>query len=715
MNELDAYSTCICGSGKKVKFCCNQFVDDMLRISRLFDQRHFPMVLQALDAFSRKPGQLPHTRAWARLIRVGVHESADELEAAEKLVQEVLQEIPDHPMANLKNASLRLFRSGYFAAQDAIERGFFSANGRLPRPAALVAHLSALKLIQLPHPLAAIAYATLAARLEPNIETINNTRDYIASRLSHPYPLRRTYPVRVPVEEQAAPTHEMRKTIVLAGLGCWSQAAKRFQTAAEAQTGAAAAVLWGNVAMCRANVGDDAAAVAAFRKAAAAEPDFDKAVEAEAMAQLVATMSLSEKAWILSTSIPLANPASQVLSVLDRHPRLRRLNDSSSDPEVAAAYSIAAEVPAGESFVRQLAKLNVNIVDQNAAGGSAMKTKLILLAPEGVENEEACQLIRAIPEFEISIWPESQQSLAMPVEILRVMTDLVPPADLTTDTFQTWVGHKRELTQTAWLNTPLPALGGKTPIAAAAAPELKTALAAAVMAFEAVALTHGVIAEMDLLRNRLGVSAPQPLRLAPGAALDALSGFEIRRLDLHELADLDLLKLVNICLNLKLDIVLNPAAEEMLTRPDLAGQPGVAYLCRVIAQKCFLGGRYDEGYLWLARGRDTARGDTDDEIMERLQLDILEFNARIRQPADPEFMTVAVRLWNYFGPKFPNLREQFRPRLMELGVSGPWNAESEFVGAGSHAADAAAGEGLWTPAANPPASEQKLWLPGQPE
>ena len=64
--EIDVYQDCLCGSGKKLKFCCLPIAGDIIRIMRFQDSNQPAAALAALEALDKKPIRAPWSRAWIK-------------------------------------------------------------------------------------------------------------------------------------------------------------------------------------------------------------------------------------------------------------------------------------------------------------------------------------------------------------------------------------------------------------------------------------------------------------------------------------------------------------------------------------------------------------------------------------------------------------------------------------------------------------------------
>ena len=53
-DELDVYQLCPCGSGKKLKFCCQAIVGEMLKIAELQQSHQHRAALTLLETIEKK-------------------------------------------------------------------------------------------------------------------------------------------------------------------------------------------------------------------------------------------------------------------------------------------------------------------------------------------------------------------------------------------------------------------------------------------------------------------------------------------------------------------------------------------------------------------------------------------------------------------------------------------------------------------------------------
>ena len=94
--------------------------------------------------------------------------------------------------------------------------------------------------------------------------------------------------------------------------------------------------------------------------------------------------------------------------------------------------------------------------------------------------------------------------------------------------------------------------------------------------------------------------------------------------------------------------------------------------------------------------------------------EIHELMIRSQRADDTKIPEIAAKLWNYYVPKLPEVRDMIVGVLNELTIPGPWNSPLQPIGAAQPLAAAGVGSsGIWSPEAESAGQPSKLWLPGQ--
>ncbi|HID23127.1 MAG TPA: hypothetical protein EYP14_12095, partial [Planctomycetaceae bacterium] len=307
----DVYEPCLCGSGRKLKFCCYRALSDIERIDRLLDNNQNRLALQALDDLLKKHAN----NRWALIHRAFLHQELGQLEEALADVERLLAIDETHPLGVILQARLRLERDGYAKSRGAIQRAFQRA-GRKVRDEAASLALEIASRLRMDHPMACRRYLMLAMDLWED-EDYQLEAFLILVRLetddSVPYPLRGPRELLSPSDE-SDPPEELRTALKLARVGCFDAAAGLFRKLADQSP--ENPLYWYNAGLCHAWDANPRRAAEALHRAAGCASDFEDAVEWETLAQLL-ELSLDEhKTGYVFRCVP-TDSASRVISVLD--------------------------------------------------------------------------------------------------------------------------------------------------------------------------------------------------------------------------------------------------------------------------------------------------------------------------------------------------------------------------------------------------------------
>src|SRR5215218_3474017 len=90
--SIDVYQPCPCGSGKKLKFCCVDIVNEMTKVQRLYDNQQFRMALQSLDGLEKSHPANP----WISTVRASILMEEDHPDEAVALLSRMAEKHPNH-------------------------------------------------------------------------------------------------------------------------------------------------------------------------------------------------------------------------------------------------------------------------------------------------------------------------------------------------------------------------------------------------------------------------------------------------------------------------------------------------------------------------------------------------------------------------------------------------------------------------------------------
>ena len=352
-SKMDVYAPCPCGSGKKIKFCCQNALKEMDRIARLHESQQTDKALEAIDELAAeypKAPIVPITRAQLLM-------EEERFDEAASTMREFLKENENSANGTGLYALARFMDVGFQEARPDIHRAFQVCAQSAPE---IIASLAAqiAEDVLMSSSMAAREHLALALRLtrEPQ------ERQALFQRLMQidgaqeiPYPMRGAHQLE-PVDSTEETEKDLKTALRLTMLGCWEIAAKLYTRAAD-HLGDNWAI-WKNIALCRVWDTNHEGAAEAFHKAAELAPNFDDGVECETLAQLLELPNVEEQVEIISTRFQL-NSTSKVLTTLDEAPRLHRLVDQqpepNQNPQVVARYLVLdREEPGKDEEINQL-------------------------------------------------------------------------------------------------------------------------------------------------------------------------------------------------------------------------------------------------------------------------------------------------------------------------------------------------------------------------
>ncbi|MBS0261760.1 MAG: hypothetical protein JSS02_07370, partial [Planctomycetes bacterium] len=224
--DLNVYQPCPCGSGKKIKFCCQAILPDMARVADLQETQHFGQAIALLEKLDKKISPRENwSRAWVKTAIAICKSGMGETGAARDSVGELLKDLPEHPLGLCLHAMFSLMVDGYPAAMRSVNRAFQYALKTQPFPLAEIARLVGNEMAAKGSFVGAGQFLGLATRLDSeNKRALEDFREFLGDQFI-PYPLRDSYVLQdLPPEHPLFPQFKQAKE--LAGQFRFSEAAK---------------------------------------------------------------------------------------------------------------------------------------------------------------------------------------------------------------------------------------------------------------------------------------------------------------------------------------------------------------------------------------------------------------------------------------------------------------------------------------------------------
>ncbi len=716
---MDSYSLCPCGSGKKVKFCCQAILPELSKIERLQENNQPRMAIQLIDKLLKDHpdhGWLVTQRAMALFNEQRFAEARDSLVP-------FLHRQPDHPLANVLLATAVSQLEPYPASKKIIHRAFLKGTATEPTLVSLLAGRIAAYHLDEGNFMAARQHMAMVLRLGSEQERQQTLMAMleIDADASIPYPLRGVQPLPkyTPVEA-GMPIY--RRAMKLAALGCYEEAGDSLDKVAELDAEMPEA--WHTLGLMRAWDGDAKRAAVALRHAARLYTDFDAAVAVETVAQLL-ERELPENSVSTRMRGYTVDSLSRLLTRLDNEDRLSRVlfGPDEQQAQLSARYDILDRPqPTSEELAMLTMETaprvigRIGLFDKRDADSPA---RAIITGIEGDRLLAATQLFEAAAgdlavqndavlqrddngEFDDVVvrHPQDEITLSDPLFVPQET-----PAPIRKKLRLEMLQHA---VYKNWMNAPQPALGGNSPLQAQSEESLRVPLAAAVYVLDTFMDGRDQILDLDALRQQLGLQTPASMSITADSDLNAFTTTQLQQVDLKTLDDTQFERLMQRLLvtkNCRQGYTVLKEFVEHRSKAATQDQQETMQAHASLADICSSALRPDEALEWIEKGFQFAK-ESGAPFQSLLFWKMRELGYRAADPEDPLLKDLLLELWNHYGTKVPQVRERLTEVVQVLGIDPPW--ERAILTAST---SDTGGVLLSAETSSTVAGEKKLWLP----
>ncbi|MDB4731400.1 hypothetical protein OAF74_01045 [bacterium] len=710
---MDPYAPCPCGSGKKVKFCCQAILPEMAKIERLQENNQPHMALQVIDKLLKEHpdnGWLVTQRAMA------LFNDEAFVEARDGLVP-FLRNNPEHPLANAMLALAVSQSDTIEKSKKVIHRAFLKSMASEPQLVAILAGKLVSNYLEEGQDMAARQHMAIVLRLgseEDRQRTLMAMLELDADT-SVPYPLRGGHPL--PTYEPAEGLEsKLKKAQRLYIHGCFSEAADILDTMAEDDP--ASPQLWHTIGLMRVWDADEVRAAKALHTAAGLYDDFDKAVELETLAQLLDRRQKEHSVVSRLRSYEVES-LSKLLTRLDNEDRLCRVPVMDQQAGISASYDILDRNLPTDDELSELTLDNaprsigrLTLVDQQDAESTATAH---VTAIEGERLDNSIEIFEAAAGDMVKLkTPEDDEGEDSDVVAWYAQDELAltesaffppkTPAKIRQDLRKEFVD---KCIQETWMTTPQKSLSDESPQDAKGNDDLKVALGASIRVFDAFLDRRDLILDQDQLRKDLDIPQPTSVPASEDLDLNTLTITQLQDMNFEGMSD----KLFDLVMQRALVIKhcsfgYRVLKEFLENRPELVAEneDEAQQAHATLADICSRSLRENEALEWIQQGFERTKAE-DGPFQTLLMWKMRELQYRSRNLDDPELKTVLLELWNYYGGKLPAVRERLEQFVTTMEIDPPW--DHAIVTPQSIAED-----GNWSAETEETVSgEKKLWLP----
>jgi hypothetical protein len=706
---IDAYSQCPGATGKKIKFCCPDFLSELEKIDRMVEGEQYAACLQHIESLRRQGGNAD--RQCLLAYQTMLLRATGQIEAAQALTDDFLLKYPANQAALAESAILAAMKTDYAQAMKFLLQAVAVAEGswswRTYQAAEILANDFFDQGRWLP------ARALLQFLLVVQKENHNISRMLTDLLRSTDVPLLLKEDPRFPqAPKDASWADRYFQAVSPMAYGDWLST--EAQLAALSSEISDFPAIWRSLASVRGWLGDYSGSIDALRSYALMDIPLEDAVEAEATAMLLSDDPLGDAAAVLHV-VWTVNDVEGLQEAFLSDPRIVPLPVDPSNyyvedgsPPPKAVYMVfdrpaqkSVEEPTARSMPINLGQIflfgrqtdreaRMQIVGATAAELVQIKDILSGFAGQRLGGEEKTEEIEIASATENLLRPKWRMPMQLRPQRLHAMLD----------------EYRRDAVLNRWPDMKLGVLDGLSPKQAAADARYRIKLLAAIMVLQFHADNIRWSFNLNELRGQLGLPVLEPIAAPPGK-INQVPLVRLARIRAEKLSDDDLVQAFQRAVGYDNRAAAMNFGKEIIDRPVFADRKERLFSYMTLAR---MEDDLDRALSYIEAGRNAADG----MGKSHAQWDLEELQLRFARQDIPEAMELIRHIEAAHG-KEPNVSYLLTQILVEVGLlrpdgtpAIPVNApEAEMAPAG--AADADPGK-LWTPGGESTGGG-KLWVP----
>jgi hypothetical protein len=707
---IDAYSLCPGGTGKKIKFCCGDFLPELQKIDRMIEGEQYLACLQHIDQLLARG---PDDRECLLATKCMLLRVTNQRDAARETAATFMTRHPNNQIG-MAEMSILAAETNPRVALELLVRALRAADGDLAGRTYQAMGLVAGSLLHAGLPLPARALLQLQCDIAEQDERPAQLLAALSQAADVPLLLRDDAPM-TPCPQDAPWSGRFNEAMQAATLGDWAAAADRLTALAGEVTDST--IVWRNLALLRGWLADNAGCREALHRYAAirsAEADgLEDAVEAEAEAMFLSDDPLGDRLE-MSRIVWTIKDVERLQESLLSSPRWRavafdpaRFSDGENPPPKGAYTLLDKPMPESAEgltvatmpqmlgqallFGRQTdreARLEVMGVAGDEA--AAVKQMVAEAAGDAVEPEPKLEVV--------GHWSASQKMLRAAWQ---------PPHDISLDQLRTLTTeYTRDAILNRWPEMKLGVLDGRSAKEAAGDAAMRTRVLAAIMVVGTWAEHLPGAIDMNELRAKLELPTLGPIDLTKNS-IDDLPMTRLSRVEAEGLSDHDLISAYYRASAFAIHDASRRFALAIVGRPSLADSNERIHALTTLA-------RTEEDLSKALEHIAEGRRSTDAKKASHATWDLMELSLHLAHHNGPEAMRLIEHLQRRHIEE-PGVGEMLTRLLMDVGLLRPDGTpaigpETQTPAMAEEAAEEPGG--LWTPdSGTSDAGGGKLWTP----
>lgn len=555
---VDPYQDCPCGSGKKLKWCCQKVAKYAEKTEELLEKDQAAAAMLALDeGLAVEP-----TNLWLRTMKAQLLLSAHDHEAAYPLVESILASNPGYRPVLLLRLQDELAHGAAEAAvttlQDVVDA---TPAAELEEPLAWMVFVGRA-LGELGYTLAALEHLRLAATHETlQAEVARDVAALEGNPEAAPW-LRNAYVLR-PAPAGVGAGQRWSNAIELAAIGRWRRAAAIFEAiTAESPDNAGA---WFNLGLCQGWTAQSEAAAASLERFAQLESDAEQSLHALALAQCLDPRESAQTVDVVRIRYPIREH-SRLIQKLKDHLRMQVHVLDAQQGELEEGVKDEFYL-LDKDFVKDADAATMENLPAIVGVVRTRGTSLELEFAEPIADDPRPTVLLEAAGDTVDRNGERTVAGTIPLSTVRLRRMWGVPSNAPPEALHRIrrIVHEQNYRE-IWPETPLGWLGNKTPREASQVPELKSVLRAALLLNEYA--TEAAQFDIDLteLRRGLGLE-PEPTFEGDGIAIERLPLARLRQVRAESLSTPRLRVLFERALRFSMPLAIQHAAATLVSRP----------------------------------------------------------------------------------------------------------------------------------------------------